>query len=74
MATKLQNLGYVVDFAIPWGAPHSGDYDLEELFEWTDTIFKKMSDNLNYKTLINIMRVSLFYLLKSKNHFVSLLL
>ena len=43
MATKLQNLGYVVDFAIPWGVPHSGDYDLEELFEWTDTIFKSMS-------------------------------
>jgi hypothetical protein len=43
MATKLQNLGYVVDFAIPWGVPHSGDYDLDELFEWTDTIFKRMS-------------------------------
>ena len=27
-----------VDFCLPWGIPHSGDYDLEELFTWIDQI------------------------------------
>lgn len=34
MATMLKNKGYEVDFSLPWGLPHSGDYDLEELFAW----------------------------------------
>ncbi|MDR1918520.1 MAG: hypothetical protein LBQ65_02605 [Tannerellaceae bacterium] len=34
LATKLQNLGYDVDLAFPWETPHSGDYDLDELFTW----------------------------------------
>lgn len=34
LATKLQNLGYNVDLALPWEMPHSGDYDLNELFDW----------------------------------------
>jgi len=38
LATKLQNSGYNVDFALPWGIGHSGDYDLDELFAWTDKI------------------------------------
>ncbi len=38
LATLLQNKGYDVDFALPWGVPHSGDYDLEELFAWIDKI------------------------------------
>lgn len=38
LATKLQNLGVDVDFAMPWATPHSGDYDLPELFDWLDGI------------------------------------
>lgn len=34
LATRLQNKGYAVDFALPWDRPHSGDYDLTELFAW----------------------------------------
>ncbi|WP_428738003.1 subtype B tannase [Sulfurimonas sp.] len=40
LATKLQNDGKVVDLAFPWGKPHSGDYDLDELFAWMDDISK----------------------------------
>lgn len=40
LATILQNKGYDVDFALPWGLPHSGDYDTEELFAWIDRICK----------------------------------
>ena len=36
LATMLANRGFDVDFALPWGLPHSGDYDLPELFEWID--------------------------------------
>ncbi len=34
LATSLQNAGKDVDFALPWGVGHSGDYDLDELFAW----------------------------------------
>ncbi|MBC7409338.1 MAG: alpha/beta hydrolase [Arcicella sp.] len=34
LATTLQNKGFKTDFALPWDVPHSGDYDLEELFIW----------------------------------------
>ena len=37
LALKLQNHGKHVDHAIPWGVPHSGDYDLKELFDWITT-------------------------------------
>lgn len=40
LATCLQNKGYNVDFALPWDKPHSGDYDLDELFAWIDSICK----------------------------------
>ena len=40
LATLLKNKGYNVDFALPWGLPHSGDYDLEELFGWIDGLVK----------------------------------
>lgn len=40
LATTLQNKGFKIDFALPWDKPHSGDYDLEELFSWTDSISK----------------------------------
>lgn len=36
LAAKLQNSGKRVDFALPWDVPHSGDYDLDELFDWMD--------------------------------------
>jgi hypothetical protein len=26
--------GAAVDFSVPWGQGHGGDYDLEELFAW----------------------------------------
>lgn len=41
LATMLKNNGYEVDFAYPWGLPHSGDYDLEDLFMWIDRICNK---------------------------------
>lgn len=40
LAVKLVNNGINVDFAYPWGVPHSGDYDLSELFSWIDGICK----------------------------------
>lgn len=35
-ALKLSECGSSVDYEIPWGIPHSGDYDLEELFDYID--------------------------------------
>ena len=40
LALALQNAGYDVDFAAPWGKGHAGDYDLDELFDWADSICK----------------------------------
>lgn len=40
LATTLQNKGFKVDFALPWDKPHSGDYDLDELFNWADKVCK----------------------------------
>ena len=41
LAAKLQNSGKSVDYALPWDVPHSGDYDLDELFDWIDGIAKE---------------------------------
>lgn len=38
LALFLKNRGVDVDFALPWGKPHSGDYDLPELFTWIDNL------------------------------------
>jgi hypothetical protein len=38
LATTLKNKGFKINFALPWDRPHSGDYDLDELFEWADSI------------------------------------
>lgn len=38
LATLLKNRGYDVDFCLPWGVPHAGDYDLDELFAWIDSL------------------------------------
>ncbi len=34
LATKLENAGKNVDFFLPWNRPHSGDYNLDDLFRW----------------------------------------
>jgi hypothetical protein len=41
LATYLQNNGSDVNLELPWDRPHSGDYDLDELFKWVDGICKK---------------------------------
>lgn len=41
LALLLQNNGYEVDYHLPWGIPHSGDYDFPELFSWIDEICGK---------------------------------
>jgi hypothetical protein len=38
LATKLQNNGSKVDFSMPWGVGHSGDYDANEFFVWVEQI------------------------------------
>lgn len=38
LTTMLENNGYDVDFSLPWGLPHGGDYDLEEMFRWIDSL------------------------------------
>ena len=40
VGTRAQNLGYKVDMATPFDVNHSGDYDLDELFNWIDNIVK----------------------------------
>ncbi|MBR1653067.1 MAG: alpha/beta hydrolase, partial [Alloprevotella sp.] len=39
-ATRLQNAGKDVNFLLAWNRPHSGDYALDELFEWIAGIVK----------------------------------
>ena len=39
-ATKLRNAGKDVNFLLAWNRPHSGDYALDELFEWIAEIVK----------------------------------
>ena len=36
LAVSLRMRGCNVDYHLPWGLPHSGDYDLHELFAWID--------------------------------------
>ncbi len=40
LALKLQNEGKDVNFLLAWNRPHSGDYALDELFEWIQQIIK----------------------------------
>lgn len=40
LATKLRNAGKNVDFALPWNRPHSGDYNLDNLFNWISKTLK----------------------------------
>ncbi len=39
LALKLQNAGKDVNFLLAWNRPHSGDYALDELFEWIKLLF-----------------------------------
>lgn len=41
LALILANNEYQVDFFLPWGIPHSGDYDLDDLFTWIDQVCAK---------------------------------
>ena len=41
LALKLKKAGCKVDFFSPWGVGHAGDYDLEDLFRWIDSICLK---------------------------------
>lgn len=38
LATKLKNSGFDVNFFLPWNRPHSGDYNLDDLFNWIDNV------------------------------------
>lgn len=38
LTLKMREFGADVDYKLPWGVPHSGDYDLDELFDWIDKI------------------------------------
>ena len=40
LTLKLQNNGVDAELEYPWNVPHSGDYDLPELFAWIDNICK----------------------------------
>jgi len=40
LALKLQNSGKDVNFLLAWNRPHSGDYALDELFQWIKQIIK----------------------------------
>lgn len=40
LALKLENSNKDVNFAAPWDKGHAGDYDLDELFAWIDSIAK----------------------------------
>lgn len=43
LAAKLQNNGFDVDFMMPWGQGHGGDYDLDELFAWIGKICSSLT-------------------------------
>ena len=36
LVNALRAEGIDVDYSLPWGVPHAGDYDLPELFAWID--------------------------------------
>lgn len=38
LTAKLTEAGIDTELFYPWGQPHSGDYDLDELFAWIDNI------------------------------------
>ena len=38
LALRLWEAGCDVDYKLPWGIPHAGNYDLKELFAWIDRV------------------------------------
>lgn len=40
LTLMLRDQGVEVDYHLPWGLPHAGDYDLNELFDWIEEITK----------------------------------
>jgi dienelactone hydrolase len=42
LAALLAGNGYAVDFSLPWDRPHSGDYELDELFAWIKGVTGKL--------------------------------
>lgn len=40
LTLTLRSLDCQVDYHLPWNTPHCGDYDLEELFDWVDSLCK----------------------------------
>lgn len=45
LTAKLCEQGCNVDYALPWGVPHSGDYDIQELFAWIDATCSEVTEN-----------------------------
>ena len=45
LALKLQNAGKDVNYLLAWNRPHSGDYALDELFDWIRKITSLTSAN-----------------------------
>lgn len=43
LATLLKNNGCDVNFELPWGLPHCGDYDLDSFFNWADHLCSRHS-------------------------------
>ncbi|WAC74042.1 alpha/beta hydrolase fold domain-containing protein [Roseateles sp. SL47] len=41
LAAAARQRGAAVDLALPWGRPHSGDYDLEALFDWAEAAVRQ---------------------------------
>ena len=54
LALKLQNTGKDVNYLLPWNRPHSGDYALDEVFEWIRDITTTESGNVQ-AVIDNIM-------------------
>lgn len=52
LALLLENQEKKVDLFLPWGIPHSGDYDLDDLFAWIDQICSKDHEE-NNKSVYN---------------------
>lgn len=50
LTAKLREQGCHVDYALPWNIPHSGDYDLPELFTWIDAICNEDTKNDAHST------------------------
>lgn len=38
LSVKAKNLGKDVNYLLAWNRPHSGDYALNELFNWLDAV------------------------------------